>query len=156
MRKFVPILLAMIMIISFASAEYVFCTPNTYVNVRMSPSGEAVGWIECGTWVTTDGQTTKYNGKTWAHVCDLCAEDAEGWVCSDFLTDSNINMEKRTAYSVAIGKLAIRKSPNGKVKDWLYNGDKCVVLADNGEWAITTRGYVMMDYLEFVEVAEDD
>ena len=155
MRRIVPFLLAL-MLCASASAEYVFCTPDTYVNVRSKPSGEAVGWIDCGTWVDTDGKTQKSGGHTWAHVTGLNAEDTEGWICSEFLTDSPVNISRRTAYAVAIGRLAIRKSPNGKVKGWLENGEKCTVLADADGWAIPTRGYVMTEFLEFVEVAEDE
>ena len=159
MRKLVPIILvALILFMSVASAEYVFCKPDAYVNIRVKPSGEAVQWVDCGTWVSTDCTEKKSNGKIWVHVVDLPSEDSEGWVCKDFLSETPVHVETRTAYAVANGRLAIRKSPNtkSKVVAWLDNGAKCTVVADNGEWAITTQGYVMYDYLEFVEVVDDE
>ena len=159
MRKLVPLIFAMLMLfMSMASAEYVFCQPDDFVNVRSKPSGEAIQWVNCGTWVTTDCVSKNSNGKVWVHVVDLPSEDSEGWICNDFLSDAPVHVETRTAYGVANGRLAIRKSPNtqSKVVGWIKNGEKCTVVADNGEWAITPRGYVVMEFLEFVEVMEDE
>lgn len=152
------ILFALIIIVDSAKADtmYVFCNPTDFVNIRMRPDSMVIGWIECGMKVETDGKTKKYNGKLWYHVVDLAMEDSNGWICSQYLSDSPILIEEETAYCCAKERVAIRKSPNGKVKKWLYNGEKAKVIARNDEWAITKNGYIKLEFLEFVTVMEDD
>ena len=141
---------------AFADIMYVFCRPSEYVNVRMRPDSIVTGWAECGSTVETDGVTKKYDGKTWYHVINLAMEDPSGWICGQFLSYSPIVVEELTAYSCAKERVAIRKSPYGKVKKWLYNGEKTTVIARNDEWAITPQGYIKLEYLEFVTIAEED
>lgn len=157
MRRIVPILMLLLLVVNcaFADTYYVFCTPNDFVNVRMMPDGVATAWVECGSAIETDGKAKKYGGKTWYHVVNLASEDSSGWICSQFLSESPIVFEEYIAYCSAKDRVAIRKSPNGKVKKWLYNCEEIKVIAHNDEWAITPQGYVKLEFLDFYSSMED-
>ena len=158
MKRIVPILAVLLLVanVAFADNIYIFCEPQAYVNVRSQPSGIAIGWVECGNDVSTDWEIKKRNGKEWIHVIDLAMEETEGWICTDYVSTTPIIVESRTAYACPNERVAIRKSPNGKLKRWLYNGDKTNVIAWNDEWAITTEGYVKVEFLDFVTMLEEE
>ncbi len=125
MRRFVPTLIALILIVSCCACSeeleeqyirmYVLCRPSDYVNVRVFPSTDSngIGMLECGDEVVTDGETKiDKKGRTWVKIFGF--ESCEAWVCSMYLQDSKITKEKCCGYVVARGKTALRRSPGGK------------------------------------------
>ena len=159
MRKLVPILLVLMLFLCILRTEaladseskYVLCKPNDYVNVREHPSTKSnkAGYLECGDRITTDGVTKKdTQGRLWTHITSPSFESADAWVCSMYLQDSQIEIEKCTGYVVAKGRTAIRRAPGGKCIKWVKNGAEFSILAMSSEWALTTVGYVRRDLLD--------
>lgn len=135
-----------------AVGETILCKPTDSVNARISPSTKShvEGRYECGDEIETDGVVkTDKQGRKWIHVIDAPFESGEVWVCSMYVQDSPVTVEKCHAYVCANGRTALRRSPNGKRTKWLSNGTSLTVLAYSDEWALTTIGYVSMSCIEF-------
>ena len=153
MKRIVPILLIILCVVTTAQADimYVLCRPDDHVNMRFSAStkSEIVGYLDCGDEVETDGVVKKDNkGRKWIHIVSPCVESGDSWVCSMYLQESRVTIQKCSAYVIAKGRTALRRSPNGKRIKWLENGDEVSIIAMSNEWALTSKGYVKMDYLE--------
>ena len=158
MKKFVPILLVLLILLGTANADgirmYVLCKPGDYVNVRENPSTKSAvaGYLECGYEVETDGKTKKDNqGREWTHLTEPMLECSDVWVCSMYLQDTKVTIQELTGKIHSKGRTAVRRSPGGKIIKWLRNGDDVSILAMSGEWALTTRGYVRSEYIEVSE-----
>ena len=153
MRRFILILIALVLSTTMASAEtvYVLCNPSDCVNVREKPTTHSavVGRMQCGYSFETDGVTKKTNGRTWVHMVDASLEVSEAWISSEFVSAEKVEYGRESAYVEAKGRVAVRVSPNGKRKGWLRPGDDVTVIAYGDEWALTTIGYVAMRYLTF-------
>lgn len=124
---------------------WVLCNPNSYVSIRSGPGRKytAIGGATCGSDMMTDG----IDKKGFLHVYDLAAEDEEGWISTRYIVYSEPEEVHYRMQIVADGRVALRKWVGGKIIGWLYSGDTVTVLCMCDEWAITTRGYVMSDYL---------
>ena len=132
---------------------WIFCNPETVVNVREKPSSSSslVGRMECGMSVLTDGMTKKDNrGRTWLHLLDPLEVD-ESWICMDYISDIEVTVAEFNCVVTANGRVAARVKPDGKRKRWLSPGQEVTVLAYNGGWALTNKGYVDMRYLRGIE-----
>ena len=155
-KKIVPILLILLIFVSsFAYAEelmqmYVLCNPNDYVNARYSASTKSSveGRLECGDIIETDGEVKKdKQGRMWVHIVNPSFE-SDSWVCNMYLQDTEVVVRQCTGYVVGNGKTALRRSPKGKRIKWVTFGTELTILAMSDEWALTTQGYIMRDYLE--------
>lgn len=132
---------------------WIFCNPESVVNVREKPSSSSylAGRMECGTKTRTDWETQKDNrGRTWLHIVDQLEMD-ESWVCMDYVSETEVTVEEMGCVVLANGRVAARANPDGKRKKWLNPGQEVKVLAFNDNWALTNKGYVNWDYLEEVE-----
>ena len=149
------IFLAVMMLILFSyinsSAKgedaYIICQPDDVVLVREFPKKKsfASGELPPGTVVHLDG--VKRNG--YYHCVEMRNEANEGWVHSAYIVfEEPIKMEHE-AVVISKGRLAVRKSINGKRASWLKPGDIVVVYFYTEEWCVTNKGYVKTKYLEF-------
>ena len=150
MRKAMVTAIMVIMLFCTAYADnvYILCRPDDYVNIRMFPStnSEAIGQLDCGDSIETDGVTRKdKKGRTWVHVCGL---EGGGWVCSRYVQETPVNIVSYDGYVSANGRTAVRRSPNGKVVKWLHNGDDVCIIAMSDEWALTKSGYIKKELLD--------
>ena len=154
MKRIVPLFLTLVIVfllfIGVANADrmYVLCRPDDYVHVRNLPStkGELVGILDCGDWVETDMETKKDNkGRLWIHVYGF---EGDAWVCAMYLQNTPIEIGKCYGCISALGKTALRRSPNGKCIKWLKNGTEVTILAMSDEWVLTTRGYIKRECLD--------
>ena len=145
-------LLMVVTLLSAGKAEgrYILCDPRpgSMVNVHTRPlkSSMVSGWVECGQYVETDGK--EKNG--FVHVVGLPAEDPEGWIWAGYLVDEEPWIETYLA-EVWEGPVIARKSVNGKQKCVLKDGKTVTVYAQTHMWAVTSRGYIMCDWLREVE-----
>ena len=135
-----------------ASAEdsfvtcWVMCKPGSRVNVRRTPGGKEIGYLECGDWFETDA----VEADGWIRVYGI-GEYGEGWIwCGYVATEEPEKIGAR--YRVASnGRVIIRKWMNGPKVDgrcYLTNGSMVQVFCIADGWAITNRGYIMAEYLE--------
>ena len=125
---------------------YVMCKPGSRVSVRWSPSKSAPesGYAECGDSFQTDG--TSQDG--WIRCYDI---GEGGWIYSGYVTTQKPELVGERYVCVANRQAACRKwmgGPQIDEKPWIKNGQFCQVYVTDGEWAVTNRGYIRMDYLE--------
>lgn len=150
MRKLVAVVVCIVTMFSIAIADesyYVMCHPDSFVNVRKSPSknGTIVGCLYYGDEVKADGKTK--NG--FIHVVGLSLEDDEGWVRNLYLDLWKPMDDVIGEYTVVSkGRVAIRNGVNGKRTGWLKSGSDVFVYGMSAEWAVTNKGYVKSEYLE--------
>lgn len=127
---------------------YVVCKPGDYVNIRTKPTtkkGECIGYVETGYCVTLDGK--EKNG--FVHCVDLALEQSDGWIFKGYLVDDEpINKNGEQFVVHANGRVACRKSINGKRRCWLKNNDIVTVWYWSREWCMTNKGFVQTKYLE--------
>lgn len=150
MRKLLVCVLIAILACSAAFAEdervFIFCNPETSVNVRFKPKkgSEIVGRLEFGDWVETDGK--KSNG--FIHVYGI-GEYGEGWIFAGYVVqDPPEKTEKVYASIGASGRVMSYRWVNGKKNGWLNVCDQVTILGMSDEWAITNKGYIRTKYLE--------
>ena len=141
------IIIPILSVFNYAKAEdiWLLCHPDSFVCLRDEPRKTAndFGGATCGTKLETDGKTR--NG--YMHVSGLAAEAESGWVSTKYVVHSEPYAVNEDMVVHADGRVAIRKCVNGKITGWLNDGDFIHVLWACDEWAITTRGYVMMRFL---------
>lgn len=133
---------------------WVLCDPDSYVSIRSGPSKKytAIGGATCGSTMMTDGVVKK----GFLHVYDLAAEDDEGWISTRYIVYSEPEETPYRMEVVADGRVALRKWVGGKIIGWLYSGDVVTVQCMCDEWAVTTRGYVMSEFLIMAGGGDDD
>lgn len=82
----------------------------------------------------------------WAKL-DEGGEASTSWVSLDFLRD---DLDEETQMRVtANGRVKVRKNPNGKVIDYVHNGDIVDIFCSFEGWGRTKRGWIDMEYLTF-------
>ena len=125
---------------------FVFCNPETSVNVRRTPQmgADVSGYLDFGDWVETDGE--KKNG--FLHVLGI-TENGEGWIFAGYVVeDEPIKLENARAYIAASGRVMSYRWVAGKKNGWVSNNAEVKVFALSDEWAVTNRGYIRTKYLE--------
>ena len=144
---------------SIAKAEdegervWVLCHPDSYVTLRVKPgkNKDSFGGVTCGGTMLTDGKANK----GYLHVYDLAAEEDSGWISIHYIVyDEPIEVNEPMRIK-SDGRVACRKSVDGKIIKWLYDGDILTVFWASDEWSITNLGYVKSYYLEQIEEGEE-
>lgn len=128
---------------------WILCDPESYVTVRSGPGKNRmeIGGFDCGTHLWTD--STEKNG--FIHVVDMNAEYETGWISTRYIVFGEPHEVNAVMWVKSNARVAIRKWIGGKVTGWLKNGDTVKVLWMSDSWAVTTRGYVMSQYLKEIE-----
>ena len=127
--------------------QYILCNPKptNHVAIRRSPKkgAEEIGRLDCGDQIITDGK--EKNG--YVRILGM-TEWSEGWVHKGYIVDDKPVIERCNANVAATGRVMswryVGKGRNG----WLDIGTSVAVYARTDEWAVTSRGYVRMKYLE--------
>ena len=125
---------------------WVMCKPGSRVSVRWSPSKSSPesGFAECGDSFLTTGESVD----GWIRCEDI---GEGGWIYSGYVTTQKPEKIGERYVCVANKQAACRKwmgGPQIDEKPWIKNGQFCQVFVTDGEWAVTNRGYIRMDYLE--------
>ena len=125
---------------------WVLCQPDSYVNVRAKPSkkAEVIGYMDVGMKLKTDGKT-KHG---YLHVIDMSLEQTDGWIHTGYIVYSEPKELNTTAKIVSYGRVKARKCVDGARRCWLQSGSTLTVYWMCGEWGVTSKGFVMRDYLE--------
>lgn len=121
--------------------------PGSQVAVRLGPSKKSpeIGFLECGDSFLTDGESK--NG--W--ITCYGVGETSGWVYCGYVCTNKPEIIGERYVCVAKKQVACRKwigGPKIDERPWLKNGQNVQVLASDGEWAITNRGYIRAAYLE--------
>ena len=126
---------------------WVMCKPGDYINVRRTPSTNAmaVGSLEAGDWFETDG--TSRNG--FIRVYGI-GEYGEGWIYCGYVSTEEPKEVFERYVCVAKSRVACRRWMNGpKTQNpWLKNGSNVQVFYMTSEWAMTNRGFIQSEWLE--------
>ena len=126
---------------------WAMCKPGSRVTVRMTPSkkGVEIGWLECGDNFLTDGESRD----GWIRCYGI--GETSGWVYSGYVCTQKPQKIGERYVCVAKKQVACRKwmgGPRIDERPWLKNGQNVQVFASDGEWAITSRGYIKAEFLE--------
>ena len=125
---------------------FVICRENDYIHIRRRPSkrSQSIGWLECGDSVMCDGK--EKNG--YLHIIGKTEYD-EGWVYKGYLVnDPPIDNGGSPYYICAYGRVACRKSIDGKRRCWANPMETVKVLFWSEEWCLTNKGFIQTKYLE--------
>lgn len=125
---------------------YAMCRPESKVWIRREPKGDSqiTGYLDCGDPFQTDGESRD----GWIR-CYGAGEN--GWVYIGYVAENKPEVIDERYVCVAIRQVACRQYINGPLIDdrpWLRNGEFCTVYITDGEWAVTSRGYIKIEWLE--------
>lgn len=136
-------------------SRWVICTTFVNIRARASMNSDTIGRLMCGDEITVD-QTLRRGGRWWYHCIDLATEETTGWVCADYCTDSMVTVCDETATVTASGRVAIRASIHGKRTKWVKPDTELNIIAYSDTWALSTRGYIKMEYLTFDQAPDPE
>ena len=127
---------------------WVMCKPGSRVEIRATPDkgGISEGWLDCGDSFETDAETEE----GWIH-CIGVGDAEEGWIYLGYVTTRKPEKVGERYVCVANNRVACRKwmaGPQIDERPWMYNGEFCEVFITDGEWAVTSRGYIKAEWLE--------
>lgn len=150
-KRAVAIILLLIVIFSAFPAVceefrvFILCNPESHVNVRKSPKNgsEKTGWVMFADSVLTDGKTK--NG--YLHVIGI-TEDGEGWIKAGYtVKDQPVKVTAWAAVSASGRVMSYRNAGKNRL-GWVPLLAEMKVYALSEEWAVTSRGYIRLKYLE--------
>ena len=126
---------------------WVFCQPDGIVNVRSHPKRKSseIAWASCGIRMKTDGKIR--NG--YIYVYDIAAETTAGWISTRYVVYEEPKAIDEEMVIRAEGRVACRKWMDGKVVKWYRDGDLVLVHWVADGWAVTDRGYIRYEYLDY-------
>jgi len=143
-----------ITLINNAHAEqeevWVLCNPDSFVNVRTKPSTRSMilGSAYCGDRIVIDGKTK--NG--YIHCIDLSLEMSEGWIHSGYIVYDKPDCSKILQCSIqSDGRVAARKTIDGKRNKWVKKNSTVTVYAVSAEWCVTNKGFIKTEYINLGE-----
>ena len=125
---------------------WAMCKPGSRVSVRMEPDKGSVetGFLECGDSFQTDGESVD----GWIR-CYGAGEG--GWIFCGYVATEQPRKVGQRYVCVANKQVACRKwmaGPQIDERPWMKNGQTCEVFVTDGEWAVTSRGYIRIEYLD--------
>lgn len=126
---------------------WIMCKPGSQVSVRLEASkkSQEIGFLECGDDFLTDGESRD----GWVRCYGI--GETSGWVYCGYVCTEKPEIICERYVCVAKNRVACRKwigGPKIDQRPWLKCGQNVTVFASDGEWAITSRGYIKAEYLE--------
>lgn len=139
---------AMLMTSMPARSETMYAMCRSHINVRAWASKKSTieGRLHCGDAIETE-KTVRRGGLRWFYCTDLPCEISNGYVCADYFCDSPVTECDSYATITASGRVAVRKSINGKRIRWAKPGARIHVLAYCDDWILSTRGYIRREFV---------
>ena len=123
---------------------WVICQPDDYINIREKPGrrGQVSGWATGGMKLTTDGER---RGE-WLHVTGV-TENGDGWIHIGYVVWSEPIRIDREYIICSSGRVAARKTIDGKRRAWLRENDVVNVVWWTKEWCLTDRGFIRSEFV---------
>ena len=125
---------------------WIMCKPGSYVTIREKPDKDSAehGRLDSGDSFQTDGETVD----GWV----TCCSGEGGWVYLGYVVTEKPQVIGERYMCNAVKQVACRKwmgGPQVDQKPWLKNGQTCEVFLMADGWAVTSRGYIRSEWLEF-------
>ena len=125
---------------------WIMCKPGSYVTIRSEPSknSDVRGYLDSGDSFQTDGESID----GWIRCYGI---GEGGWVYTGYVALEKPRLVYQRYECVANKQVACRKWMSGPQIDerpWMRSGETCEVYVTDGEWAVTSRGYVKFEYLD--------
>lgn len=125
---------------------WVMCQPDSWVYVRMNPKKKSIeiGRLECGDKIITDGKVK--NG--FLHVYAQF-ELGEGWIHKGYIVydEPHVPLFQDTQI-VSNGRVAARRTINGKRRCWVKDGQSIKVYMVSEEWSVTNKGFIKTKFID--------
>ena len=146
------LLLSILTVISPATAAendencvWVLCQPDSYVVIREGPRRKSAegGSAYCGDRFETDWK--EKNG--FIHVF-ASTESGEGWISKGYIVLDEPKPVMKNCRIRSGGRVAVRASIGGKRTRWAKSGSEIKVYWTSAEWAVTSKGFVMAEFIE--------
>ena len=127
---------------------WVMCKPGSQVNVRRTPSTNAmeVGFLDSGDSFMTDSVCS--NGFV---RCYGIGEYGEGWIYLGYVVTEEPKQVFEQFVCTSNARVACRRwmgGPKVARSPWIVNGSNVDVFYTADGWACTSRGYIKAEYLE--------
>ena len=122
---------------------YILCKDYVLIREWASRKAPEIGQLDPCDQVEIDGKTKD----GFAHIVSPC----DGWVWAGNIVFSPVEEVNRPAYVTAKNRVACRRwvdGPQVESKPWIVTGSECRVYYMDSEWAVTSRGYIRVEYLE--------
>ena len=125
---------------------WIMCKPGSYVSIRERPDKDSAehGRLDSGDSFQTDGESVD----GWV----TCCSGEGGWVYLGYVVTEKPQVIGERYMCNAVRQVACRKwmgGPQVDGKPWLKNGQTCEVFLMADGWAVTSRGYIRSEWLEF-------
>lgn len=146
MRKYLAVFLIYLLIsVVTAKAQTCYVLVQDELNVRGKPS---LGSEIHGRLFTGDQVEVCKTYKDWCFLEGLPSEEGCGWVSANYLVKEPVTeYTEAIAVIAANGRVAVRKTVDGKRTQWVYPGDAVHVYGMSETWAVTDKGYIKSEYL---------
>ena len=134
---------------------WILCQPDSWVYAREKPKKKSteLGRLECGEMIYTDGKIK--NG--YLHVYGLNFELSEGWVSKGYIVFSEpYEPYFKDNKILSNGRVAARRTINGKRRCWVVNGQSIKVYMMSDEWSVTNKGFIKTKFIENTEWLKTD
>ena len=124
---------------------WAFCEPGSEVLIRERPWKRApvVGAAGSGEQLRTDWEE---NGN-WIHLVDVSNETGEGWISKEYVVFDEPIWLNMDGVIRGKGRVACRRSIDGKLKRWAKPGQELTVYWFSQEWTLTDLGYIQSQYV---------
>lgn len=150
---FLMLVLAVFLAVNLCKGEelircWVMCRPGSVVNVRRTPSTNAmqVGFLDTGDSFLTDAVSS--NGFI---RCYGIGEYGEGWIYCGYVATEEPEKVFERYVCVSNARVACRRwmgGPKVGTSPWIVNGSTVEVFYMADGWACTSRGYIRSEWLE--------
>lgn len=139
------IAILLISTVSVADTVWVLCQPDSYVNIRIRPSGRSrqEGYALCGESFETDCRMQDGFIHIYASI-----EAGEGWISLGYIVWDEPHAVNAQYYICSPYRVAVRKTIGGERRKWTHALDEFQVYWMSSEWAVTNKGFVKTEYLE--------
>lgn len=126
---------------------WILCHTDSCVLLREKPNKKSNEFseLECCDHIYTDNVVK--NG--YLHCVNIATESGDGWVSRAYVVYNEPYIPKFNERQIITStRVAARRTMDGKIKKWLYNGENIKVYAISNDWCVTNYGYVKTEFID--------
>lgn len=128
---------------------WVLCQPDSYVVIRSHPSknSDLAGMAYAGDDFETDGKRKDHYLHVYAPI-----ELGEGWINLGYIVFYEPQEVNQRKIVEAKGRVAARRTIEGKLRRWLDINSELIVYWESEEWSVTNKGFVKSQFISETEL----